>query len=539
MTYRSRLLLYVGMLIVLLLGMMTLSFKAARDVIVEGAEDRLRHATLRKQDRVLAEREELRHYTQIITGDLRLQEYLYIITELGTSSEGLASYYERQFGSLPTDYRLIMTGDGEVLLGEDFLRLASEVRRHLVPGSPGHFYFRSEHGVVMVVTASVLYQGQRLATAAVARVMDQAWLARQERRSRDYLLLFEEDGKVLWSSNVLYRGQPVDLKDNTVQEGEQLMRLSSIPLEGAAADVPRLWFGISETRLIKMLESYQRWVYSFAVLAALAVLLVGWLMVRNFGRPFAQLMEITEQMIHGKLPVMPRSESRTEMDRLVNRFADVLDALRREQAKVERAHRKLQETAITDSLTGLYNRRYLQEIVTGLFAQVVRDERYLTAVLLDLDYFKAINDCHGHLGGDAVLVHFARLLKHNSRANDHLFRIGGEEFLILNVTEDPAASAVLANKIRELVSASPANYQGVEIPITVSAGVSCCPGKSAEGEATLSQLMRAADKALYEAKSNGRNQVVQHGSCREAAASVRRPGHIMLVSSRPAGNSES
>jgi len=225
------------------------------------------------------------------------------------------------------------------------------------------------------------------------------------------------------------------------------------------------------------------------------------------------------------------------MDQLVNRFADVLDALRLEQTRVRRAHTKLQETAITDSLTGLYNRRYLQEIIAGLFAQVVRDRRYLTAILLDLDYFKAINDCHGHLGGDAVLVHFARLLKHNSRANDYLFRIGGEEFLILNVAENTESSFALASKIRELVDQSPANYQGLEIPITVSIGISCCRGAS--GESSLSQLMRAADKALYEAKSNGRNQVVRHASCVDASASSSRPHQLTLVSSRPAEESES
>ncbi len=536
MTYRSRLLLYVGMLIVLLLGMMTLSFKTARDVIVDGAEERLRHDTLRKQDSVLAEREELRQYSQIITGDLRLQEYIYIITELGASSESLAPYYARQFGSLPTDRHLIITDKGEVLLGNEYPRLANEVHHRLASEGGSSFYFRSEQGVIMVVMAEVIYQGQRLATVAVARVMGPDWLARQEHRSSDYLLLFEEDGKVLWSSNASYLGQSVSLEDKIVQDSGRLIHLSPIPLEGAGPDVPGLWFGVSELRLIRLLEDYQRWVYSFAVLGALTVMLVGWLMVRNFGRPFTQLMEITEQMIHGKLPVMPRSVSRTEMDQLVNRFADVLDALRREQAKVVRAHRKLQETAITDSLTGLYNRRYLQEIIPGLFAQVVRDERALTAVLLDLDYFKAINDCHGHLGGDAVLKHFSNLLKHNSRANDYLFRIGGEEFLLLNVTEDPEASAALANKFRELVSSSPADYQGVEIPITVSIGVSCCLGAS--GESSLSQLMRAADKALYEAKSNGRNQVVRHSSCLDAAAPTRRQHQLALVNSRSADKSE-
>jgi two-component system cell cycle response regulator len=179
-------------------------------------------------------------------------------------------------------------------------------------------------------------------------------------------------------------------------------------------------------------------------------------------------------------------------------------------------HKTLQETAITDSLTGLYNRRYLQEVAPGLFAQVERDGRNLTGVLLDLDYFKVINDRHGHLGGDAVLIHFGRLLRNNSRANDHLFRIGGEEFLILNVTEDPDDSVKLANKLRELVAQSPAEYHGTEVPITVSVGVSCCSGATPGG--SLSTLLRAADKALYEAKADGRNRVVLHSSCQAATA---------------------
>ncbi|MGW8310458.1 MAG: GGDEF domain-containing protein, partial [Thiogranum sp.] len=297
---------------------------------------------------------------------------------------------------------------------------------------------------------------------------------------------------------------------------------------GAADNrLPRLWFGVAESTLTELLAGYQRWVYSFAALGSVVVLFVGWLVLRNFSKPMQALMATTEKMINGELPVMTRSDASTEMDQLVNRFADVLDALRREQSKLERANRKLQETAITDSLTGLHNRRYLQEVAPGLFARVVRDKRYLTAVLLDLDYFKAINDSWGHLGGDAVLVHFARLLKHNSRANDFLFRIGGEEFMILNVTEDPHDSVVLANKIRALVNSSPANYRGNMLPITVSAGVSCCFGKS--GDISLSTLMRAADKALYEAKSAGRNRVMLHSSCLEATSAARRRAQVTVI----------
>jgi len=205
----------------------------------------------------------------------------------------------------------------------------------------------------------------------------------------------------------------------------------------------------------------------------------------------------------------------------------VLDALRRKQSELRRVHQQLQETAITDSLTQLYNRRYLQEVCTGLFAQAERDGRYLMAILMDLDWFKEINDRHGHLGGDAVLMHFSRLLRHNSRASDQLFRVGGEEFMILSVTDDPGDSVTLANKLRILVEQSPARYQEVEIPISVSAGISCCFGESRG--ASLSQLMRMADKALYEAKASGRNRVVVHGSCRMATASVpaERPAAVI------------
>ncbi len=527
MTYQSRLLLYVGMLIVLLVGMMTLSFKAARDVIVEGASDHLRHAVLRKQVAVAEQMQELDSYTEVIASDIRLKEYLYIILELGTSAEVLGTYYDRQFASLPTDFRLIITPQGRVLLGEEYPELVSRIQARFKQQSHANFYMTSLEGAVMVALRPVSYQKEELAYAVVARNLDRNWLTSQEQHSSDYLFFFEMDGHITLSSNVRYEGVSIDRAGRQLSYRDEHFRLGEIRYAAPGTGLPRLWFGVSETRLFEMLGSYERWIYTFAALGSLAVLLVGWLMLRHFRRPMAQLMLTTEEMINGKLPVMSRSEANTEMDMLVNRFADVLDALRHEQSKLERANRRLQETAITDSLTGLYNRRYLQEVSPALFAQIVRDGRYLTAILLDLDYFKAINDEHGHLGGDAVLVHFARLLKHNSRANDYLFRIGGEEFLILNVAEDSSDSVVLARKMRSLLEESPGNYRGEIIPVTVSVGISCCHGEA--GEVSLSSLMRTADKALYEAKSGGRNQVVIHSSCREAAGTASARSKISLI----------
>ena len=523
MSYTSRMFLYIGMLIALLSGMMLLSFKTATDVVVSGSRDHLRHAAMRKQEALREQGEELLSYTNIIVNDQRLQEYIYIIVELDTDKDGLAPYYDRQFGTLPADAGVILSINGDVLYGDENQALVNAVRKKHNIHSRSQFIFHSPEGLVMVAMQPIVYEGEVLATSAVARLLGNDWLEQQEGVSDDYLMFFEKDGHVLWCSNPTDKAFGIDFDRQVMTDDKRIFYIRQVALPMQAEGMPRLWFAASETRLLGMLNRYRNWAYVFSLLGGLTVLLLGWLMVRNFRRPLAELMDATEAMVHGRLPVLDRRESRTELDLLLNRFADVLDALRREKAKVKKAHRKLQETAITDSLTGMYNRRYLQEITPGLFAQVERDGRYLTAILLDLDYFKAINDEHGHLGGDAVLVHFSRLIKHNSRANDHLFRIGGEEFLILNVAESPDGSVALAEKIRELVSQSQANYQGTKISVTVSAGVSCCFGHSGEG--SLSRLMRSADKALYEAKAGGRNRVAMHTSCEKASDSARRHVH--------------
>jgi len=159
-----------------------------------------------------------------------------------------------------------------------------------------------------------------------------------------------------------------------------------------------------------------------------------------------------------------------------------------------------QGMAMHDQLTGLYNRYYLNEMANHKFSAANRHKQSLCLLLLDLDRFKSINDSHGHLVGDKVLQEVSFLLKEQNRTEDIVARIGGEEFVILLDHCSAIEAIEKAQSIRKRTEA----LHPSGIPITISIGVA---ELSPKGE-KLSTLIKRADKALYHAKNNGRNQVV-------------------------------
>jgi diguanylate cyclase (GGDEF)-like protein len=258
--------------------------------------------------------------------------------------------------------------------------------------------------------------------------------------------------------------------------------------------------------LLAKLERHSRIVLLLTLSGAFAILWMGLIIVRNFNRPLTELIHITRAVANGNLPVMSQSQEKNEIGILSNQFAEMLQALREKQEEIDRIHQELEESAITDSLTKLHNRRYLQDIFPRLLAQAQRDHLFLSGILLDLDHFKQINDRHGHLGGDQCLTHLAKLLKETSRANDYVFRIGGEEFLILSINDSHEGSRLLAEKIRSTLEQHPAAFKDTIIPLTASIGVSHAD-TSLPPDESLTNLLYNADKALYQAKTKGRNQV--------------------------------
>lgn len=166
---------------------------------------------------------------------------------------------------------------------------------------------------------------------------------------------------------------------------------------------------------------------------------------------------------------------------------------------------ELKQRAITDGLTSAYNHRHFYELLDIEFENSKRHDRYLGCIMLDLDYFKNINDKHGHRVGDLILKEIASLIRKCIRKGDILARYGGEEFIILLPETNIKNSSLAAEKIRKTVEESSFIADRKRIRLTISAGVSGFPEHNV---IKCDGLVKLADDALYKAKKTGRNKVV-------------------------------
>jgi two-component system cell cycle response regulator len=163
------------------------------------------------------------------------------------------------------------------------------------------------------------------------------------------------------------------------------------------------------------------------------------------------------------------------------------------------------EMAITDALTGLYNRRYMESHAGALVEQATSRGKPLTVLVLDIDYFKSINDSHGHDAGDDVLREFAIRIRKSIRGIDLACRYGGEEFVVLMPETDLAVATMVAERLRRRIAGEPFPIQqgARQIEVTISIGIAAL----GQGD-TAATVLKRADQALYRAKRDGRNRVV-------------------------------
>jgi len=245
--------------------------------------------------------------------------------------------------------------------------------------------------------------------------------------------------------------------------------------------------------------------YAFVFGSFVEVLFFNSLMINRFHALFQDKIRIQSELIYEK----EKYEKELEDD-IRSRTNDLLmtnDHLLKQTKELEKTKEKLTQQATTDALSSLYNRRYFADVASRSFDAALRYKKDLSIMMLDLDDFKDINDAYGHAIGDKVIVQAANVIKNSIRSSDVAARYGGEEFIILIPQIGPEEALALAHRIRKDIEQSVVHTDNNDaVHFTTSIGIAHL---HAEHDTDINQVINRADKALYTAKANNKNQVVE------------------------------
>jgi diguanylate cyclase (GGDEF)-like protein len=198
-------------------------------------------------------------------------------------------------------------------------------------------------------------------------------------------------------------------------------------------------------------------------------------------------------------------ESQQAKESLKRAHDDLEVEVKKRTAELVKAKNRLQELSTTDELTGLYNYRYMIFSLESELERTLRYKRKLSLMMMDIDYFKSLNDTYGHQCGNVVIKTVAQLLKRNVRRTDIVARYGGDELSIILTETDSERSLEVAEKLKGVINGYPFKWQGKALDVRVSIGLATVPETGID---SAYDLVNAADRALYEAKEQGRDSIV-------------------------------
>ncbi len=386
--------------------------------------------------------------------------------------------------------------------------------------SPPHWdetYGTAKFSVAVPISS---YDGPVLGAVVVTldlRTMQSA-LKDKERSPQGGVLLLNENGRVLLASHIA--------------ETKRLF-LGLEPLRHLQEQLGKVSFfhGVNHREVIglaymsKMLpvtvlaerdseEVYADWVKQrnlFLALASVLILIVAAVAIR-MGRsivvPLQKLVDATKQIVKGDFDVNLIVKQKDELGLLTQTFNQMSEKLRHKEAEIlaanqamQRKNQLLETLSVTDSLTGLYNRNKLNLIISDQLARYERNKRPFAVLMIDVDYFKQLNDSLGHIAGDEILVAVARIFTNSIRNVDFAARYGGDEFIVILVETTVDEAMKTAERIRTQVVDVYCSTIYKNVEVTLSMGVV----QSEPCDTTPTLLLSRADEALYEAKRAGRN----------------------------------
>jgi len=218
-------------------------------------------------------------------------------------------------------------------------------------------------------------------------------------------------------------------------------------------------------------------------------------------KPFSQILQEANEEL-GKLNL--------SYEQLIVELMQAKEKAEKFAHELKNANEQLREMAFRDGLTGLYNHRYFQELMDNELNRSRRYKKSFSLMMLDLDYFKKINDEYGHPVGDIVLKEVSKAIENTIRDSDFAARYGGEEFAIVLPETELRGAAILAERLRKAIEQLVIDTNGCRIDVTVSVGVTCYHPSTAKIEK--SEILSEADNALYNSKNKGRNMISIHNN---------------------------
>ena len=437
------------------------------------------------------------------------------------------------------DYEELMVVDGQgelvatsydqktpVLLPQDWLKLALAGKS--VIGQPS--WDETLKAGVMVAAEPIVSTHERFLGVLVAKLNFRSITGMLQNYAQNQvgeLYLITKEGVVLTSSEPLASGfMEINLLKSVYarlysREGNTLdyRNFRGPAVVGTLKKVPQLEWGVvaeenraeAYAQIFRLRNLTMAFVAGLLFLIGLAAYLLGLTIVRPLDRLIGGAAKVAAGDLEVDLPITTHGELgyMTEVfNNMVTRLREGREQLATINETLRKKNLELHEISITDSLTGLYNRKHLMETLDKETSRCQRYKRPLAILMIDIDHFKRYNDTFGHLAGDGALKRMAKIFRDSVRAVDYSARYGGEEFLIILPETSKHEAAKAAERIRRCVEEDSLAEGDKATATTVSIGVAIFP----EHGDDIQTLIKNADAALYEAKEGGRNQVVTYQS---------------------------
>ena len=497
----------MAMLIVFILLILGISNYVAQQIIYDGSIRQQEQLTKLYEREFIKINNEVQEHAHLIAEDPQIKKYIYAITLIGADKEVLKQLYEKKFKSTIKQDVIFYTENAGTLFTNKNLENHNNLQALSDNNDTGLVYISQKDHLQIVARTPILYGDEKIGSLVVYQTINRQWLNSLPRNPDSHIFIVNNQNII--ATTYINSDKRFSPTEQYLNLDKERYRLTAIPIVKDIKNPPDLWLAESETRLFAPLRKFNEASFIIILSSCLMLLFTGILAIKRISNTINNLVIAANLMTQGKKPEIKRSESNTEIAILYNQFADMVDTIHERDEKVQAAHEQLKKISITDELTQLYNRRHLSDIYPKLIAQAERSDLSVCAILCDIDFFKKINDTYGHTAGDQCLIYFSNLLRSITRNSDYLFRMGGEEFLILSLTKSIEDAEQLGNKICKATEAHSIEWEDLLIPMTVSCGISCSKQNDIpiKQSPSLSLLVSSADHALYKAKHNGRNQI--------------------------------